>query len=183
MPESDVETWKNASAGKVWVWVHDRTGKRTDRHLTSGSKIQITPLDRQLNQEMAANAELDPFRNGILVPVRLVETAEDFADIEGNPNHITEDEVVELFNAPWKTFDKRVGEISNLSTINRMVALAQGDETNAAGEPLVEATMRQVKVLQARLDALASPAEAQFAGPKAGAPESTDGPGVGAVTP
>lgn len=185
MAEDNLETWRNASKGKAWVWVHNQIGERKDRMVPSGGKVQISPVDRQLNQEMAADESLDLFKNGVLVPVRLVESAEDFAEIEDNPNHITEDQVLALFDAPWRTFDKQIGEITNRATIERMVALAEGDETDAEGEPLVNATMRQVKVLRERQEALAGPVDRR-ADEDAGNPHSVDTPdgsGISPVTP
>jgi hypothetical protein len=185
MAKEELETWRNASNGKAWVWVHNQIGERQDRQVPAGGKVQLTSVDRQLNQEMAADDSLDLFKNGILVPIRLVEDAEDFADIEDNPNHITEEEVLALFDAPWKTFDKQINEITNRATIERMVSLAEGNEVDAEGESLVDATMRQVKVLRAREADLVGPADRR-ADEDAGNVQNVntpDGAAINAVTP
>lgn len=177
MAEETHEVWVNASAGRAWVWTHNQIGERIDRQVPSGGKLQITTADRQLNQEMAADATLDLFTNGTLVPVRLLETADDVREIRDNPNLLTEQELVEAFDLPWKSFDKKVGEISNRSALERMVAIAEGDDSG------VEATMRQVRVLRDRLSELSGSGRVDSVEGNHHAVATPDGSGISPVSP
>lgn len=138
------ETWKNVTAGTVVLRKIDRNGELIHEVITGGRTIHVTPTERRLNQEQCATDELDFFQNGILTPVRLIEGAEDVEKIRGNPNHMSEDDMAELFKAKGlKAFQEKVESVSNPITLNRMVEIAKAEEVNA--------TMRQVQILEARL--------------------------------
>lgn len=142
--ERDTETWQNESQGKIWVWkVDSRTGGLKDELIPGGQKFMIRNEDRVMNQDMAAADELDIFKNGTLSPVRLVDAAEQ-KELASNPNFISESEIKDLFTGHWKTFESKVASITNENVIQRMVDLA----------PSVDAKVRQVEMLKARLGEL-----------------------------
>ena len=62
-----LEVWKNTTAGLRWCEVTDRQGRQQSRLVKGGRTFTITPFERQLNQDAAADAGLDHFRNGTFV--------------------------------------------------------------------------------------------------------------------
>jgi hypothetical protein len=83
------------------------------------------------------------FQNGLLSPVKLIEGTEDVAQFASNPNHISEDEMVDLLNGkPLKAYQDRIAQMTNAVTINRMLELAESEDTNA--------TVKHVQALEAR---------------------------------
>jgi hypothetical protein len=146
MDRPEVETWRNSAAGYVVVWKLDLRGQWKDELVSPGAKVALSRDDRIYNMDLAASKDLDVFQNGTLVPVRLLDGNEDAHEFASNPNMIGEAEMRELFKAHWKHFDAKVQEISNLGTLERMRALAESDD--------VEATLRQVQALEARIKGL-----------------------------
>lgn len=141
----DFETWKSNIEGTLFVKRFDRRGDEVDERVDAGREIRLLPEERRLNQEIAATASLDPFQNGMLVPLKLVETAEDYEDLRGYPNHLTEDDMRGLL-ADRKDLDglrEGIQTVSNPTTLVRFLAIAEEED--------VDASMRQVAVLRERL--------------------------------
>lgn len=139
-----LETWENASPGKVWVWKGDaRTGALKDEVIASGQKLMIKNEDRIMNQDMAAQDDLDIFKNGTMMPVRLVD-ADEQKELASNPNFISESEMKDLFSGHWKTFETKIASITNAGVLQRMLDISSD----------VDAKVRQVEVLKARLTEL-----------------------------
>ena len=89
-----LEIWKNTTHGMRWCKFHDRSGHENTRIVNSKRTFSITPLDRQLNQDIAATPEQDLFRNGTF---ELVKEAEDTnMDEIQSPDALTENEVIAL---------------------------------------------------------------------------------------
>lgn len=151
--KTDKETWKNAGAGEVWINVIDpHTQRLKHTPVRSGAKVLITTEERQINQDRAASKEKDFFSNGTLTPVRLVDTAEDYAEIASNPNLLSEDDMRAVFKLTPAKFKARLAEITNTIAVNRMLEMAResGDEE----EPSLKVNMNQLKVLESRLTEL-----------------------------
>lgn len=142
METSGQETWKNTSAGKVVIWKQDSRGDYKDMLVAGEAKFVLTREDRIYNMDQAANKDLDNFSNGTLSPVRLLDGNEDAKEFANNPNLISESDVKSLFKSHWKTFETKVKAMTNASTLNRLLAVAEEQD----------ASMRQVKMIQARLD-------------------------------
>lgn len=142
------ETWKNTVPGKVVIKRMGRTGELVDEMISGERTFHITPAERRLNQEMAADEFLDFFQNGVLVPVKLIESAEDVEAIKSNPNLVTEDEMKDLIEnrRAIKAFQERVESIRNPTALQRMLELAKADDN---------ATVRQLEVIEARLKQVA----------------------------
>lgn len=138
------ETWKNATRGKVVVLKYDMRGNLIHELVHGGGAFTLSKEERLLNMDRAANENLDVFKNGTLVPVRLLDGDEEAAEIASNPNLITEDDMKSLFKAHWKTFEAKVAAIGNPLTLQRMLQLAEDEETGA--------TIKQQKTIKARLD-------------------------------
>lgn len=167
------ESWKNVTQGRVYLLRTDRlTGLTKHELVNSGRTFQITPHERRLNQENAANDELDIFSNGILCPVRLIDDEDDAREIASNPQHLSDTDMVELFAAHYRTFEKRVAAISNTVTLERLRAV--GEEQNA--------TVKQMAVIKARLEEL-TPDHQMNSEPVDVGPRLVDGAGFKPVTP
>lgn len=137
------ESWRNTSGGYIFVNTVDRRGDIVPVSVIAGNVLQISPADRAMNEESAADPSLNVFGNGQMVPVRLIDgtSAEDKAAIEGNPNLKSEDDLRKMFGLQWKKFETEVGEIGNVVTLNRLKTIAQEGD----------ATVRQVNVIEARI--------------------------------
>ncbi len=142
--DEDLETWKNATPGRVVVQRLSALGDRRHDMVGAGRMFHLTPRERRVNQELAANSDLDVFMNGTLQPIRLIEDDPDSQAVAGNPNHLNESEAENLFKAQYKVFDARLTEITNPSALQYLLSLTQRDE--------IHATVRQVERITARLN-------------------------------
>lgn len=142
----EFERWKSTIDGEVWIKQYDRRGDEISVRVQGGREFRILPDERKWNQELVAEVKNDPFQNGMLIPLDLVESAEDFEDLKGNPNHLTEVDMRSLLADP-KALDRLrdgISQVSNPTTLVRLLAIAEGD-------PSVDATLKQVNVIRARL--------------------------------
>lgn len=148
MANEKKELWENSIKGNIFVKTYDVGGKLVDSIVRSGKKIAITAEERRLNQEMAANKDLDFFANGMLRPVdiALIEDAQDYEEIASNPNLISDSEMKDLFKLRGKAFKDRIEAISNTTTLDRVKEIAEDDATAA--------TVTQVKIISERLATL-----------------------------
>lgn len=139
------ERWQSTIDGVIWIHKFDRNGKEIEEQVKGGGAIRLLPEERQMNQEMCAEASLDPFLNGHLIPLKLVDTADDYEELKGNPNHITEEDMRGLLKNPKAitALKDGVAKVSNPSTLQRLLAIAN--------DPDSDATVKQVKVIEARL--------------------------------
>lgn len=143
MANQGKETWRNATQGYVVLAKLDRRGERADEVVAGGRTVLISPEERSLNSYPvgAATEALDVFKNGMMVPVRLIDDTEDKAEIESNPNLKSEGELRDLFTLHWKKFEAEVAQITNVVTLNRLKEIAQEGD----------ATVRQVNVIESRV--------------------------------
>ena len=167
----DLETWKNATEGRFVLARMSALGQRTYEMIGANKTFHVTATERRYNQELVADEGSDAFLNGTLQPVRLPDGTE--PALLKNPNHIAEDEVRGMFALHWKTFEKRLQEITNSSTLHRLLELARQDEVNA--------TVRQLEAIQERLKVVEPPlfesVEVATTGP------TNQGPSIRPVTP
>lgn len=71
--QESAEVWKNTAAGMRWIKVLDRQNREVGKTIPGGRTFTVSTFDRQSNQDMAAEPELDMFRNGTFVLVRPAE--------------------------------------------------------------------------------------------------------------
>jgi hypothetical protein len=143
-PMVEYEQWENASQGLVVLRKLDSLGQITEERVPGGRKVQITPQERRHNQEQAATEALDVFTNGTLRPVRLIDKEEDTEFLQSNVNAMSEDSMRDLYRGPLREFKTRVDAISNPIALQRLLEIAS-DES-------VDATIRQVETVKARLE-------------------------------
>lgn len=139
--EKELEVWHNASLATVGVVRHDGNGNRIHESIVGGRKLHISPVERRINEEIAADDTLNPFKNGMLVPVRLLDSEPDSKELQANSNAMSETAMKALFRSQLPTFTKKVGEISNPITLGRLLEVASE----------VDGSIKQVEAIQARL--------------------------------
>lgn len=142
--ESELECWKNAGMSTVGINKFDTRGNMVQEMVPGGRKIFLTPEERRMNQEVAAHDSLDVFANGMLVPVRLIDSEEDTAKLQANVNAMSETAMKALFKSQKPAFQAKVDEISNVTTLRRLLEVASE----------VDASIRQAEYIQARIETL-----------------------------
>lgn len=147
MAPQDLETWKNVAAGRVVLKQYNQRGELHDVLLAGGKVVHLTPNERRINQELAATDDLDVFKNGFLSPVKLLDDEPDSAVLKANPNVMGEDEMVGLFKAHHKTFEKRIADISSETVLRRLSDLGKAEN----------ATFKQLELISSRLAEVAPP--------------------------
>jgi hypothetical protein len=141
MPD-ELETWKNVTRATLVIKKQNQRGELADEIVGGDKVLHISPTDRRINQELAANEDLDMFTNGLLSPVRLIENEEDTAELASNPNSMSEGDMEDLFKAHHKTFEAKVGQVKNEQTLRRMLEVARR----------IDAKSSQIDKINARLD-------------------------------
>ena len=167
--EKELEVWTNPTRGVVVVWKHNGAGVLDAELVKPGRTVHLTTFEKRLNQERAASAELDVFANGTLQPVRLIEG--DPSEAASNPNWLSAGDMAALLQSHHKTFEKRVGEITNAATLERLLEVARDKD----------ATVKQVELIRARLSAV-SPTDVEDVTVHARGDDLIEG-GIKAVTP
>lgn len=145
--DSDLEAWRNAMAGRVVVTKFGADGKLRSELVSSGKVIHLSPAERKINQEAAANEDLDVFLNGCLQPVRLVKGDKSSEEMASHPNHLTDEEALALFRGPKEQFVERLATITNAAAVQRLLDLAE--------DPSTGASFQQHELVQARLEVVA----------------------------
>lgn len=141
--ERRLETWQNACRGRIGVLKFDRFGQLKNETIRPGAKVQVTIEERQINSERAATKGLDVFNNGYLVPVKILEDAEDAKEIASNPNLLGEKELVKLFQGTQKAFTETLGGITNTQTLRRLLDMTEDEE--------IKASVKHQKMIEKRL--------------------------------
>jgi hypothetical protein len=136
------EVWKNSIPGSIVIQRSSPNGIVRHELIASQRSFSISPEDRRMNQNLAANSDLDMFANGMLQPVNLPDTTE--PELLENPNHIPDSQLPAFFRMQIRTFTKRIETITNQAMLERLKELGPGQD----------ATVRQMEMIQARLDAV-----------------------------
>lgn len=146
---SDYELWENASQSIIVLKKVDTLGRVTEEKVVGGRNVQLTPGERRHNQELCATVAQDVFSNGTMRPVRLVDDEPDSAELQANVNAMSDVAMRTLFKAPLRAFTTKVNEISNPIALQHLLTLAQ--------EEAIEATVKKVEAITARLDVVRPP--------------------------
>lgn len=158
MADAELETWKNGTRSLIFIKQYNQRGELHDVMVGPGKVIHISPKERRINQEIAANENQDLFSNGLLTPVRLIETEADAKEIAANPNLMTETEMRDLFKAHFKTFEKRVNEVKNPIALQRLLEIAE--EVDAKSSQVKAINERLAEVSPALYSEISSPPQA-----------------------
>lgn len=132
MSVEEQETWQNAGGSRVKVYKLADNGEQVPVILKSGQRVTLTPKERQMNQDMAISKEVDFFKNGSLNPVRLVDTAEDYAEIASNPNHLADEDIRKYLNGKVADLRELLERTTNSVTIARIYEMSQEVDVSAA---------------------------------------------------
>jgi hypothetical protein len=146
-----IETWKNSTAGTVYITRIGEYGKRISELIYGGRVFSITPQERRLNQNSCATPQLDMFSNGTLEAVSLLDDEPDTPKLRNNPNMLDEKEIPRLFRLRGEGFSERISTITNTATIARLLELAR--------DPRMNATVQQFETLRRRERNLAGETE------------------------
>lgn len=138
--DAAVETWRNTLAGKVVVNRIGEYGRMVASVVHGGRTFQITPQERRMNQSGIATPEQDPFTNGTLAPVELVDGEPDTEALRANPNALSEEDLPKLFQLKGAEFVERIAQITNHAPLARLVELAR--------DPRYDATLSQYEALK-----------------------------------
>ena len=138
----DYEVWQSAIRGLIVLKRFDRKGDLINEKVAAGGKVMLLPEERLFNQELAASQEQDMFSNGMLIPLKLVESAEDYEELKGNPNHLTEDDMRVLLSKKADELRAGISEVTNAVTLQRMLAIAEADD---------DTTIKTVEVIKNRI--------------------------------
>jgi hypothetical protein len=147
MSDVEKETWVNNGAGDVFVVAFDHQGQLVSIPVRAGKKVLLSVQERQINQEQAYTKDVDMFSNGRLTPLKLVDTAEDYIDIANNPNHLSEDDMRDIFKLKGKAFAARIAEITNVLALKRMHEIA-ADETNGVSMASYRALEKRISEVE-----------------------------------
>lgn len=139
----ELETWENTGNSRVVLKKYSHAGELVDEMLNGRRKVMLTPQERRINQELAANKALDPFSNGILAPVRLIETAEDLEDITSNPNLMSETDMRDLLKGHFKKLEARLTEVDSEPILRRLLEIAQEEDVTLGKVTAIEARLAQ----------------------------------------
>lgn len=142
---ADMETWKNVAKGPIELIKLDPRGNERGELIEGGRVFTISREERQINQDRCVAADMDWFTNGRLapvrIPVRILNGDEEDFDLASYPNVIADADLESMFAEHWRTFEKRIAEITNPVTLQRILDLAHDKD----------ATVRQVKTIQDRM--------------------------------
>lgn len=114
------EVWESLIQGDIWLPVTDVQGKERQIRVRGGGKLRITPLDRELIQEMCVSEELDMFLNGFL---RRID-----GDQNEDPKTQTEyalgtEDLVAIFELTGEDYEQKVDSLNEIG-VRRMIDLA-----------------------------------------------------------
>lgn len=137
----EMETWKNVGKGKAEIIKLDPRGIERGELIDGGKTFTITREERLINQDRCLASKNDSFSNGRFSPVRILDGDEPEHDMALSPNLISEGDLQGLFKQHWKTFEKKIAEISSVITLQRLLDIANEKD----------ATVKQVKVIEERL--------------------------------
>lgn len=119
----DQEVWELTVPGRVHVAVTNHLGRPADVTAAGkGARIRLSCLDRQLAEEQVRTADLNPFRNGMLVQVAGARDGDE-------SNALNDEQMLELFSLKPPQFEKVLEELSELNVRRLKVMTVPADAT------------------------------------------------------
>jgi hypothetical protein len=127
--ETPEEVWETTGTG--WVHVHvtgiDGNMRKIKAGGRPGQKLRISEYDRLRNQEKVLDDKADVFTNGMLIRVSPPIGPDD----DENPNHLSPEDVIELFSITGPEFKARVDALNEYN-VRRLIELCEDlDATNS----------------------------------------------------
>ena len=140
----EFETWQNPNRYPIYLMITERNGAKVDRVVRPGAKVEIRASDRRDLQARKLDPKKDPFTNGKLVPVQLIDDPEEFELLANNPNVVEDSEIEAYVKGKIAALREFLAEVENPLIVRRALDIA--------GE--VDAVQNKVKAIQDRLDEL-----------------------------
>lgn len=161
-----IEIWQSTVNGPYWLKLPP-TAEGRARHLRvqPGRRIEVSPEVRRLNQSSSATGRQDPFSNGTLVPVVLLEDESDFDQLS-TPNHISDTELEEMVDLHPNALGARLKAVDSPVVLRRVLAAAEAGNVTAG----------RMKIIRARLDEVAPPPPPLDGADDGGGTGADDGP-------
>lgn len=141
----DLETWENITNSRYVLKKFNARGELASEMIGSRKTFHVTTQERQINSEMTASERLDPFRNGMFAPVRLVDGTEDAEEIAANPNLMGEAEMSSLAGGKVEALRKRIADVTNPVVLRRLLEVAEKED----------ARVTTLKAIKDRIDEVA----------------------------
>lgn len=141
--DSGLEAWVNVTPSRVQLWRIGDFGVEKPELIGPDRVIHMTPAERRLNENKVARPEYNPFTNGKLKPLHLIEGDRDYERLTNNPNILTDQEVERIFKLKGEAFRNRIALIGSLPALERLLALAL--------EPASQAYVYQLQMVERRL--------------------------------
>lgn len=134
VPRTNQEAWQNVVQGTVVVAKFNHRGEMvSDEVVPPGKTFHITTEERVINQtERCADPDLDPFTNGMLRPVRLLDSSEEAEALKSNPNVMSDSDMMAMLKSHHKTFSSKLEKIKNPYALERLLALATQVDSDIA---------------------------------------------------
>lgn len=125
------EIWELNVPGRVHVEVTNHLGHPTNRTVAGkGSRLRISTMDRELAEEQIRNAEHNPFRNGMLMPVG--------GSADRDAAQLSDEDLASLFtDAKDKEFDEILSGLSEVN-VRRMAAMAQPVDASLSQSAMIK---------------------------------------------
>lgn len=136
------EVWRNDGPGTCTVNQIDPRGNLKSVSLTPGKTVGLTTEERRYNQGMVVNEGQDLFTNGWLRPIKLIEGSSDYEQLMANPNVLSDDDLLDLFDLNASDFTEKISGLTNVGTLEHLRELAE----------VADARASQTKAISNRID-------------------------------
>lgn len=175
---SELEAWENVSRSRYALQRINGRGDITTDLIGGKKTFHLSPEERYMNSELAADPKVDPFKNGRFAPVRLLDDTEDAAEIAANPNLLGEGEIKALVTGKVEPLRARLSEIEQPVVVERMLQVAEAEDARMTSVKAIEDRLAQLNPMthvevQVAGDRQAAPGGAKaldFQGPSSGTP-------------
>lgn len=119
-----IETWENVGQSTNYVVRENRRGDEEYVLVSGPKKFKLSTYDRMLTEDKISQLRLNPFRNGCFRPI----IVPDDINIESNPNALSDDDIVRVFNSSETAWDEYMKIIDSPGTLQRMIDIAESGE-------------------------------------------------------
>lgn len=132
------ETWENIATRQNAIVRLDNRGDERQEVITGRRTFMLTTEDRIITEGKVLDHKDNPFKNGDFRPVMVP----DSVTIESNPNAVSDEEIVQMFNVGDAAWPQLLGTIDSLATLRRMLDLAERHDN---------LTMKRFRDMESRL--------------------------------
>ena len=141
-----LETWENIAKSShiLKKYTSRGNGDMADEMIHGNKTFHVTTQERKINQEMAASPQDDPFANGRFSPVRLVDTADDLAEIAANPNLMGESDMVALVKGSLKALKERLAQVENQVVVERLLEVAASQDVTMGKDAAIRERLAEL---------------------------------------